>query len=156
MSTTTTAIAQVKSLDHLVLTVKDIPATISFYEKYLGMKSASFTSSSSASPPATRYALSFGTQKINLHQLGAEFEPKAKSVCPGSADLCFVADKPVDQVLSKLKEEGIEVLEGGEVVERTGAVGKIRSVYIRDPDGNLIEYALTFCSNVLIYSGVEV
>lgn len=134
-----TPIAQIRSLDHLVLTVKDIPATISFYEKYLGMKSTSFGSSSSISAPAKRYALSFGAQKINLHQLGAEFEPKAKSVCPGSADLCFVSDTPVDQTLARLKEEGIEVLEGGQVVERTGAVGTISSVYIRDPDGNLVE-----------------
>ena len=141
---TAAPVAQVKSLDHLVLTVKDIPATIAFYEKCLGMKSTSFGSSSSVSPPAKRYALSFGTQKINLHQLGAEFEPKAKSVCPGSADLCFVAETPVEQVLTRLKEEGIDVLEGGEVVERTGAVGKIKSVYLRDPDGNLIEYALNF------------
>ena len=142
MSTTTPTV-QLSRLDHLVLTVKHIPTTISFYEMHLGMKSTSFSSFSSLSSSAKRYALSFGSQKINLHQLGAEFEPKAKSVDPGSADLCFVAETPVDNVLARLKEKGVEVLEGGQVVERTGALGKIRSVYIRDPDGNLIEYVLS-------------
>lgn len=130
-------VCTISSLDHLVLTARSIPDTISFYTKILGMKEQSFTSPTS--PDVTRYALSYGSQKINLHQTGKEFEPKAQNVMPGSADLCFLTESKVEDVLEKLKSEGVEVLEGGVVVERTGARGRIRSVYIRDPDGNLIE-----------------
>ncbi|RAK95267.1 VOC family protein [Aspergillus ibericus CBS 121593] len=127
----------IKSLDHLVLTVRSIPASIAFYTGHLGMKHEVFTSPSS--PDIQRHALLFGSQKINLHQSGKEFVPKAQTVMPGSADLCFLTESRVEDVLSAFREAKIEVLEGGKVVERTGAVGMIRSVYVRDPDGNLIE-----------------
>lgn len=127
-------VATAASLDHLVLTVKDLDTTITFYQRYLGMKHTSFTSKNTE-----RHALTFGTQKINLHVSGREFEPKADQVQPGSADLCFLVEDKVDEVLNRLQADQIEVLEGGRVVDRTGARGKLRSVYIRDPDGNLIE-----------------
>lgn len=91
--------------------------------------------------PTQRNALIFGSQKINLHQSGKEFEPKAQNVMPGSADLCFLTDKNVEKVLQAFKDARIEVLEGAKIVDRIGAAGKLRSVYVRDPDGNLIEYA---------------
>ncbi|WIM84400.1 VOC family protein [Gallibacterium anatis] len=115
-------------LDHLVLTVKDIDVSVAFYQK-LGMKKQLFLGG--------RVALQFGQQKINLHQLGKEVEPKAKQVQAGSADLCFIVSEPLEQVLDYLKEQHLSIEEG--IVERTGAVGKIRSIYLRDPDGNLIE-----------------
>lgn len=129
--------AKVQSFDHIVLTVKDIEATKSFYTKYLGMKGEAFRSPKDAS--VERHALSFGHQKINLHKSGAEFEPKAQHVQPGSGDLCFITGEKVDDVLESLKQDGVEVLEGGVIVERQGARGKLRSLYIRDPDGNLVE-----------------
>jgi catechol 2,3-dioxygenase-like lactoylglutathione lyase family enzyme len=141
MSTATTrsrpAVATALSLDHLVLTVSDLDATTEFYERILGMKHTSFVSPSS--PGVQRHALSFGPHKINLHVLGKEFEPKAENVMPGSADLCFLVEESVDEVIKRLEETNVPVLEGGGVVERTGARGKLRSVYVRDPDGNLIE-----------------
>jgi len=131
------SISRAKSLDHFVLTVKDIDATIKFYGEVLGMRHSSFPAATD--PNITRHALNFGTQKINLHQSGKEFEPKAQNVQPGSADLCFLVEDNVDHVLGLLNKKGISILEGGTVVERTGAQGKLRSVYIRDPDGNLVE-----------------
>jgi catechol 2,3-dioxygenase-like lactoylglutathione lyase family enzyme len=131
------AVSTALSLDHIVLTVKDLDATVRFYEDVLGMKHSSFTSPSS--PDVHRHALTFGPQKINLHVSGKEFEPKAERVTPGSADLCFLVEESVDEVVKRLSERGVHVLEGGGVVERTGARGKLRSVYVRDPDGNLIE-----------------
>jgi catechol 2,3-dioxygenase-like lactoylglutathione lyase family enzyme len=126
------------SLDHLVLTVQSIPASVEFYTKILGMAHQSFTSPSD--PTSTpRHALLFGSQKINLHQAGKEFEPKARTALPGTADLCFLTEEDVGVVLGRLVERGIEVLEGGQVVRRTGARNPLRSVYVRDPDGNLIE-----------------
>ncbi|KAF2101949.1 Glyoxalase/Bleomycin resistance protein/Dihydroxybiphenyl dioxygenase [Rhizodiscina lignyota] len=127
----------VKSIDHVVLTCKSIPATVEFYTKWLGMKHDVFTSSKD--PGIERHALLFGSQKINLHQHGKEFEPKAQNVMPGSADLCFITDDPVEDVLKALKADKVDVLEGGQVVDRTGARGVIRSVYVRDPDLNLVE-----------------
>lgn len=118
------SIARTRSLDHLVLTVQDLDATVRFYDEVLGMKCESFVSASS--PDTTRHALTFGTQKINLHVRGREFEPKAQHVQPGSADLCFLVDENVDEVLKGLQAKGIEVLEGGQVVDRTGAQGRIR------------------------------
>lgn len=128
----------IASLDHLVLTVASIPRTISFYTA-LGMRHEQFTPSTSGTETA-RHALLFGQTKINLHERGREFEPKALHVRPGSGDLCFLVEEKVDMVLARLRDQGLEVLEGGEVVERTGVRGKLRSVYTRDPDGNLIEW----------------
>lgn len=128
----------IASLDHLVLTVTSIPRTVSFY-KSLGMTHEQFTPSTSSGSEPVRHALKFGTSKINLHERGKEFEPKAGNVAVGSGDLCFVIQDKVDDVLARLKEERVEVLEGGKAVERTGARGRLRSVYVRDPDMNLIE-----------------
>ncbi|KAJ5216957.1 hypothetical protein N7468_009965 [Penicillium chermesinum] len=127
----------VKSLDHLVLTVRSIPDTIAFYTTHLGMRHEVFVSP--ANRAVQRHALIFGSQKINLHQSGNEFEPKAQSVQPGSADLCFLTDESVEKVLEAFREANIEVLEGATIVDRIGAVGPLKSVYVRDPDGNLIE-----------------
>ena len=120
---------KIDSLDHLVLTVKDIDATCDFYRRALGMETVSFG--------AGRKALAFGRQKINLHLHGNEFEPKAEKPTPGSADLCFITSVPLEQVIAHLTRQGIRILEGP--VPRTGAVGPIMSVYFRDPDLNLIE-----------------
>ncbi len=119
----------IKAIDHIVLTVKDIDATCAFYARVLGMSITSFGDG--------RKALSFGAQKINLQSYGREFEPKAKRPTPGSADLCFVTSMSISDVVEHLKECGVELLEGP--VQRTGAVGPVLSVYFRDPDGNLIE-----------------
>lgn len=118
----------IENLDHLVLTVKDINKTVSFYEN-LGMKKEIFKGS--------RIALKFGNQKINLHKLNAEFEPKAFNVKEGSADLCFIIKEDLEDTIKFLKKFDIKIEEG--IVLRTGAKGKIKSIYIRDPDMNLIE-----------------
>ncbi|WP_031467823.1 VOC family protein [Sciscionella sediminilitoris] len=118
-------------LDHLVLTVADIDATVEFYTRALGMEAVTFRGG--------RTALNFGSSKINLHQAGHEFEPKAAHPAPGSADLCFIAGDPLDQVVESLRRNGIPIEEGP--VGRTGATGPITSVYVRDPDANLIEIA---------------
>lgn len=123
----------VQSLDHLVLTVEDIAATVAFYERVLGMRVARFVPADGTE----RWALGFGEQKINLHQAGREFEPKALRPGPGSADLCFLSDVPLSRWQEHLETQGIAVLDGP--VKRTGARGPILSLYIRDPDGNLIE-----------------
>ncbi|RVX72455.1 hypothetical protein B0A52_03643 [Exophiala mesophila] len=128
------SVTKARSLDHLVLTVKDLDATVQFYASVLGMRHTSFHSTGS-----DRHALHFGNQKINLHVSGHEFEPKADKAQPGSGDLCFLVEDGVDSVLERLQAAGIAVLEGNKVVNRTGAQGKLRSVYVRDPDGNLIE-----------------
>ncbi|WP_415884807.1 VOC family protein [Neptuniibacter sp. QD37_6] len=119
----------IERLDHLVLTVKDINITVEFYTAVLGMEKVVFKGG--------RIALVFGQQKINLHQLGNEFEPKADQVQPGSADLCFIVEQPIEEVIQHLLDHNVTLLEGP--VNRTGALGKIVSVYLRDPDGNLIE-----------------
>lgn len=120
---------QVNKIDHLVLTVKDIDTTVQFYTSNMGMEIIEFGEG--------RVALSFGQQKINLHQLGNEFEPKAQNVKAGSADLCFIIDTPVQEVIADLQTKGVKIIDGP--VKRTGALGSINSVYFRDPDGNLIE-----------------
>jgi catechol 2,3-dioxygenase-like lactoylglutathione lyase family enzyme len=115
-------------LDHLVLTVADLDATTAFYTSALGMEAVTF---------GNRMALRFGEQKINLHQAGKEFEPKAAHPTPGSGDLCFITQTRIEDVISHLKALGHAIEEGP--VERAGAVGTIRSIYLRDPDFNLIE-----------------
>jgi catechol 2,3-dioxygenase-like lactoylglutathione lyase family enzyme len=120
---------KVDKLDHLVLTVKDIDTACEFYTEVLGMAVVTFGSG--------RKALSFGEQKINLHEQGREFDPKALRPMPGSADLCFVTSTPMPEVMAHLAACGVEVIEGP--VKRTGATGPILSVYCRDPDMNLIE-----------------
>ncbi|MED4582913.1 VOC family protein [Brevibacillus choshinensis] len=116
-------------LDHFVLTVQDIEATCRFYEQVLKMKAVTFGNG--------RWALEYGQQKINLHQAGHEFEPKAQHPVPGSADLCFLTSVPLEQVVQHVESCGVAIIEGP--VQRTGATGPILSVYLRDPDGNLIE-----------------
>ncbi len=119
----------VKSLDHLVLTVKDIEKTVTFYTKVLGMKKEVFKNN--------RIGLVYGEQKINLHELGKEFEPKAFQVQSGSADLCFITENNLYEVIEFLNSIKIDIEEGP--VQRTGALGAILSIYLRDPDRNLIE-----------------
>jgi catechol 2,3-dioxygenase-like lactoylglutathione lyase family enzyme len=122
---------RITHIDHLVLTVEDINKTTRFYESVLGMEKEMFGES--------RVALKFGNQKINVHQKGKEFEPKAKTPTPGSADLCFITDTEIIQTIEHIKSKGIEIIDGP--VERTGAEGSILSIYFRDPDCNLIEVA---------------
>jgi catechol 2,3-dioxygenase-like lactoylglutathione lyase family enzyme len=124
-------------LDHLVLTTSRPEACIDFYERVLGMRVERFVGSTS---PVERIAFRFGDQKINLHVQGSEFEPKAHLPVPGSQDLCFIATVSADEVVRLLKERGWPILEGP--VMRTGATRKIRSVYVRDPDLNLIEISV--------------
>ena len=121
-------------LDHLVLTTSRPEACIDFYTRVLGMKLESFVG---GTPPVTRQAFKFGNQKINLHVKGAEFEPKAHLPVPGALDLCFIASIPLAQVVQQLEGAQWPIVEGP--VMRTGATQKIRSVYVRDPDLNLIE-----------------
>jgi len=120
---------KIDRLDHVVLTVRDVEATCRFYTRVLGMEPVTFAGG--------RRALRFGRQKLNLHQAGSEFEPKAASPTAGSADLCFIAATALADVIDELRASGVEILEGP--VQRTGATGPIQSVYIRDPDFNLIE-----------------
>ncbi|MGL4320606.1 MAG: VOC family protein [Paracoccaceae bacterium] len=122
----------IASLDHLVLTVADPNATCAFYSHVLGMQPITFG--------AGRIALQFGTQKINLHQAGQEFDPKAHAPTPGSADLCFLTTATLQAVTDHLRTCNVPVVEGP--VQRTGATGPIMSVYIRDPDQNLIEISV--------------
>ena len=122
----------VHALDHLVLTVADIQETVDFYA-VLGMRAEVFHPADGS----TRTALVFGRQKINLHLKGAEFEPKAARAMPGSADLCFLTEDPLTTWQAAFERAGITVIEGP--VARTGATGPIVSLYVRDPDGNLIE-----------------
>ena len=119
----------ISHLDHLVLTVADIPRTVAFYTTVLGMRQVTFGEG--------RTALAFGNQKINLHQHRRELEPKAQHPTPGSADLCFIASIPLEDVIARLHQHSIPILLGP--VGRTGATGPIRSIYLRDPDSNLIE-----------------
>ena len=120
---------QVERLDHLVLTVKDIAVTSVFYQTALGIKTVTFAEN--------RTVLVFNTGKINLHEAGNEFKPAALRPTPGSADFCFITKTPVAAVAEKLRSLSIPVIEGP--VKKTGAFGPLLSIYLRDPDGNLIE-----------------
>ncbi len=120
---------KINRLDHLVLTVKDIEITAQFYVSVLGMEKETFGTG--------RLALKYGNQKINLHQVGKEFEPKADKPTAGSADLCFITDVPLNEAMEHVRNCGVEIIEGP--VGRIGATGPINSFYFRDPDMNLIE-----------------
>lgn len=122
----------ITSLDHLVLTVADIEASASFYTTVLGMRK-------SVSPEG-RVSLHYGSQKINLHLAGSEFQPCARRPEPGSADLCFIVSGTLGDIIAELATKRVQVLEGP--VDRTGAVGPIESIYLRDPDGNLLELSI--------------
>jgi catechol 2,3-dioxygenase-like lactoylglutathione lyase family enzyme len=119
-------------VDHIVLTTRDLDACVRFYTEVLGMKLEKFRT-----PTEERLALKFGRQKINLHVWGREFTPRAHVAVPGSLDLCFIASVPLDEVIGVLKKQNIQIEAGP--VAKTGAVSKLRSVYVRDPDLNLIE-----------------
>lgn len=121
----------ITSLDHLVLTVADIEATVDFYTKVLGMEHVVFEG---------RHALHFGRQKINLHEAGKEFTPRARVATAGSGDLCFLLSIPLQEAETRLRAGGVEIIEGP--VARTGATGPLTSLYFRDPDGNLIEVSV--------------
>jgi len=120
---------KIDRLDHLVLTVRNISATCDFYSRALGMELIIFG--------GNRKALALGCQKINLHEAGNELDPKARWPTPGSADLCFITQEPVARIIGHFNRLGIEIIKGP--VKRSGAQGPIESIYLRDPDGNLIE-----------------
>jgi catechol 2,3-dioxygenase-like lactoylglutathione lyase family enzyme len=133
----------IRGLDHLVLTTRDRDRAIDFYTRVLGMRLETFG--------AGRVALRFGDQKINLHEAGREFEPKAARPTPGALDLCFLTTEGLEAVIRRLREAGVAIEVGP--VARTGATGPIRSVYVRDPDGNLIEIAENI--RVTVVAGLE-
>jgi len=116
-------------IDHLVLTVFDVDRTLDFYRRVLGMEPITFAEG--------RRGLAFGRQKLNLHQAGREFEPKALKPTPGAIDLCFITEGSLDEVIAHLRAQGVAIAAGP--VEKTGALGPMMSVYFRDPDGNLVE-----------------
>lgn len=123
---------KIARVDHFVLTVASIDATCAFYERVLGLEPIAFAGG--------RRALAFGANKINLHQAGAEFEPKAQTPVPGSGDFCLISEEPLEDVMRHLDQEGIPIEVGP--VPKSGATGPITSVYIRDPDGNLVEISV--------------
>lgn len=121
----------ISGIDHLVLTVRDIEASVRFYESVLGMEKKVFA--------AGRVALQFGDQKINLHEYGRELAPRASMPCPGSADVCFRTESTIEEAMAHVRKQGVAIVEGP--VRRIGATGPMLSFYFRDPDGNLIEVA---------------
>ena len=123
---------EVRQIDHLVLTVQNIKASRAFYTKILGMKAVAFQGG--------RKAVVFGNQKIYFHESGKEIDPKALRPTPGSADLCFIVRDPLTKIMSHLDDCGVKIIEGP--LERTGAMGPMTSIYIRDPDQNLIEIGI--------------
>ena len=120
---------KIDRIDHVVLTVFDVERTIDFYSRVLGMEPVTFAGG--------RRGLAFGRQKFNLHQAGREFEPKALKPAPGAMDFCLVTETPLAEVIETLKSQGVAIIQGP--VDKTGATGPIKSVYFRDPDGNLVE-----------------
>jgi catechol 2,3-dioxygenase-like lactoylglutathione lyase family enzyme len=122
---------EISHIDHIVLTVRDIETSVKFYETILGMNKVQYGED--------RVALKFGSQKLNLHKFEHEHEPKAETPMPGSADLCFISNTPIEDVINQAQNCGVKIIEGP--VSRTGARGKITSIYFRDPDNNLIEVA---------------
>ena len=125
----------IERIDHLVLTTRDKEACIRFYTGVLGMQLVKFKT-----PTEERLAFGFGQQKINLHEWGKEFDPRAHVAVPGSLDLCFIAAVPLEEVIGNLETKGIRIIEGP--VAKTGALGPMQSVYIRDPDLNLVEISV--------------
>lgn len=122
-------------IDHVVLTTRDLSSCLRFYTEVLGMKLEKFQT-----PTETRIALKFGSQKINVHEWGREFTPRAHVAAPGTLDLCFIASVPLEKVIEKLQQSEVRIIEGP--VMKTGATSKIRSVYVRDPDLNLVEISV--------------
>ena len=122
-------------IDHIVLTTRDLQGCLRFYCDVLGMKAEKFQT-----PAETRLALKFGNQKINVHEWGKEFTPRAHVAAPGTVDLCFIASRPLEEVIEALKKHNVPILEGP--VMKTGATSRIRSVYVRDPDLNLVEISV--------------
>lgn len=122
-------------IDHVVLTTRDLPSCLKFYSEILGMRLEKFQT-----PSETRLALTFGNQKINVHEWGKEFVPRAHVAAPGTLDLCFIASVPLEKVIEKLQQSNVKIIEGP--VTKTGAVSKLRSVYVRDPDLNLVEISV--------------
>lgn len=122
-------------IDHVVLTTRDLSSCLRFYTEILGMKLEKFQT-----PTETRMALKFGNQKINVHEWGREFTPRAHVAAPGTLDLCFIASVPLEKVIEKLQQSDVAIIEGP--VMKTGATSKIRSVYVRDPDLNLVEISV--------------
>ena len=122
-------------IDHIVLTTRDRPGCVRFYTEVLGMKLVTFPT-----PAGERFAFAFGRQKINVHEWGKEFSPRAHVAAPGTLDLCFIAAVSLERVMEKLEQAGVPVIEGP--VAKTGATGPIRSVYVRDPDLNLVEISV--------------
>jgi catechol 2,3-dioxygenase-like lactoylglutathione lyase family enzyme len=122
-------------VDHIVLTTRELDACVRFYTGVLGMKLERFRT-----PSEERLALRFGGQKINLHEWGREFSPRAHVAVPGSLDLCFIASVPLEEVIAKLNSHKVQIIDGP--VDKTGAAGPIRSVYVRDPDLNLVEISV--------------
>ena len=120
---------RIKSLDHLVITASDLPATIDFYTRVLGMEHVAFGEN--------LHAVHFGDQKFNIHDASTNVSPKAENIAPGSEDFCLISETPVSRVIQHLQECGVAIEEGP--VTRSGAAGTLESVYFRDPDGNLVE-----------------
>ena len=122
-------------IDHVVLTTRDLSSCLQFYCEILGMKLEKFQT-----PTETRIALKFGNQKINVHEWGREFTPRAHVAAPGTLDLCFIASVSLEKVIEQLNQSSIKIIEGP--VIKTGAVSRLRSVYVRDPDLNLVEISV--------------
>ena len=122
-------------IDHVVLTTRDLSACLKFYSEILGMQLEKFQT-----PTETRLALKFGNQKINVHEWGKEFTPRAHVAAPGTLDLCFIASISLEDVIKKLEQFKVKIIDGP--VMKTGATSKIRSVYVRDPDLNLVEISV--------------